>query len=981
MADNFNVLVWNVRGLNARARRNALREVCADANASIVSAQETKLETISPYDVSEMLGARFASYVFLPSAGASGGMLLACRGPDISCTLHHSGRFSVSALISGPGQPTTWCFTTVYGPQPEVDKVEFLDELRAIRAITACPWLIAGDFNLLLEAADKNKRIVNRRNMGRFRRFVDDMGLKDLTLHGRRYTWSNEQADPTLEKLDRVLVSADWEELFPFSFLQALSSDMSDHAPLHLASNALPRPRRRFHFENWWLRIPGHLDAIQAAWQCPIEVTNPYTRLDTLLRNTTRALQSWGDRRVGQVKEQLLVARELILRFDRAMELRELSEEEIAYRRQLKLKVLGLASLERTIIRLRSRLVFLKDGDANTRLFHLQCSHRTRKKHISSLEFQGRVAVNQDDKADLLYEYFMQVLGSSTDRPRHIDLAAIGIAQFDLSHLEHPFTEEEVWAAIKGLPHDKSPGPDGFTPEFYRAAWGIIKLDVMRAFDFFFHANRRQLHRLNGALITLIPKKVEAKAPGDYRPISLIHSFAKLVAKVLSNRLAPTLHQLVDINQSAFIKHRSIHDNFKLVELAAKALHRQRRSSLLLKLDISKAFDSVDWTFLLQVLQAMGFGERWREWISALVSTASTCILLNGDPGNKIFNRRGLRQGDPLSPMLFILVMETLHRLFASAIQQNVLAPSPVRAIRHQCSIYADDVVVFIRPTRQDLVTTREILNFFGDVSGLRTNLAKCQAVPIACSPEEMSLVPRFLQVPIHEFPITYLGLPLSVFPLRRTAFHPLIDKVATSMPTWKAALLNKAGRLTTVKAVMSATGIHTMIALKVPDWVIHEIDKRRRGFLWAGKSSATGGQCLMAWPTVCRPTELGGLGIPDLKVAAHALRLRWLWLQRTDQNRPWRDLELAFGADRAVSSMFHNSVDIELGDGQLSLFWADRWNGGNSPCVIAPDLCSQIRPGIRGSRTVAQALPGRAWIADIRGQLTVAMLEQYIYV
>lgn len=503
----------------------------------------------------------------------------------------------------------------------------------------------------------------------------------------------------------------------------------------------------------------------------------------------------------------------------------------------------------------------------------------------------------------------------------------------------------------------------------------------MRAFDFFFHANRRQLHRLNGALITLIPKKVEAKAPGDYRPISLIHSFAKLVAKVLSNRLAPTLHQLVDINQSAFIKHRSIHDNFKLVELAAKALHRQRRSSLLLKLDISKAFDSVDWTFLLQVLQAMGFGERWREWISALVSTASTCILLNGDPGNKIFNRRGLRQGDPLSPMLFILVMETLHRLFASAIQQNVLAPSPVRAIRHQCSIYADDVVVFIRPTRQDLVTTREILNFFGDVSGLRTNLAKCQAVPIACSPEEMSLVPRFLQVPIHEFPITYLGLPLSVFPLRRTAFHPLIDKVATSMPTWKAALLNKAGRLTTVKAVMSATGIHTMIALKVPDWVIHEIDKRRRGFLWAGKSSATGGQCLMAWPTVCRPTELGGLGIPDLKFAAYALRLRWLWLQRTDQNRPWRDLELAFGADRAVSSMFHNSVDIELGDGQLSLFWADRWNGGNSPCVIAPDLCSQIRPGIRGSRTVAQALPGRAWIADIRGQLTVAMLEQYIYV
>lgn len=183
----------------------------------------------------------------------------------------------------------------------------------------------------------------------------------------------------------------------------------------------------------------------------------------------------------------------------------------------------------------------------------------------------------------------------------------------------------------------------------------------MRAFDFFYETNQGQLHRLNGALITLIPKKPDARTPADYRPISLIHSFAKLVAKVLSLRLAPALHQLVDVNQSAFIKHRSIHNNFKLVELAAKALHRQKKRSILLKLDISKAFDSVDWSFMLHVLQAMGFGRRWRNWISALVSTASVTILLNGEQGNKINSRQGLRQGDPLSPMLFILVMEVLH--------------------------------------------------------------------------------------------------------------------------------------------------------------------------------------------------------------------------------------------------------------------------------------------------------------------------------
>lgn len=181
------------------------------------------------------------------------------------------------------------------------------------------------------------------------------------------------------------------------------------------------------------------------------------------------------------------------------------------------------------------------------------------------------------------------------------------------------------------------------------------------------------------------------------------------------------------------------------------------------------------------------------------------------------------------------------------------------------------------------------------------------------------------------------------------------------------------------VKVVMSATCVHTMIALCIPDWVIQEIDKRRRGFLWAGKPRASGGQCMVAWSAACRPLELGGLRIPDLRIAAYGLRLRWLWLQRTDLNRPWAELDLAFGKDPMIHSMFVTSIEVEVGDGNLALFWEDRWCEGESPVIAAPDLCRLVWPATRKNRTVAQALDNKAWIADISGRLTIPALLQYI--
>jgi hypothetical protein len=189
-------------------------------------------------------------------------------------------------------------------------------------------------------------------------------------------------------------------------------------------------------------------------------------------------------------------------------------------------------------------------------------------------------------------------------------------------------------------------------------------------------------------LMILLRKKEQPASMGDYRPISLIHSFSKLFTKCLARRLAPRLHEIVSPNQSAFIKGRSIHDNFRAVQLACRWLHARKFATVLLKVDIAKAFDSVSWPFLLEVLQHIGFPRRWTNWISVLLSTSSTRVILNGRPGNRITHARGLRQGDPISPMLFVIVMECLNSLIREADRRGALSPLPGRAISNRTSTW-----------------------------------------------------------------------------------------------------------------------------------------------------------------------------------------------------------------------------------------------------------------------------------------------------
>ncbi|KAK1620547.1 hypothetical protein QYE76_026064 [Lolium multiflorum] len=412
------------------------------------------------------------------------------------------------------------------------------------------------------------------------------------------------------------------------------------------------------------------------------------------------------------------------------------------------------------------------------------------------------------------------IVGTDLPCTQGFDWAEMGLPAPDLSELDVPFTLEELKTAVFDTPSDKAPGPDGFSAGFFKTSWGVVKDDLLRALNKFYDLNDPSFNSLNTAFYVLLPKNETPSTMSHYRPISLIHAFAKLISKVLSARLKPYMDELVSPCQSAFISGRSIQDNFLYVQNIAKHYHQTKTPSLLLKLDIAKAFDTVSWTYILDMLQARGFPVRWRNWIALLLRTASSKVLINGAPGRSIEHRRGLRQGDSLSPFLFDLAMEPLHRLLDLASGAGILSKLRGSKCTFRASLYADDVALFINPTLQDIQGLQDILTGFGRATGLQTNLAKSSITPISCDGIDTVGLAQNIGIPVISFPCVYLGMPLSIKKLTKADWQALLDKVDKYLATWKAKMMSKSGRLEMLNSVLSSLPVYLMTINDMPAWV-----------------------------------------------------------------------------------------------------------------------------------------------------------------
>ncbi|WJZ96627.1 hypothetical protein VitviT2T_015292 [Vitis vinifera] len=500
------------------------------------------------------------------------------------------------------------------------------------------------------------------------------------------------------------------------------------------------------------------------------------------------------------------------------------------------------------------------------------------------------------------------------------------------------------------MDRDKAPGPDGFTIAVFQDCWDVIKEDLVRVFPEF-HRSGVINQSTNASFIVLLPKKSTTKKISDFRPISLITSLYKIIAKVLSGRLKEVLHETIHSTQGAFVQGRQIMDAVLIANEIVDERRRSGEEGVVFKIDFEKAYDHVRWDFLDQVLEKKGFSPKWRKWMNGCLSSVSYAVLVNGSAKGWVKASRGLRQGDPLSPFLFTLVADVLSRMLLRAEERNMLEGFRVGRNRTRVSHlqFADDTIFFSNTREEDLQTLKSLLLAFGHISGLKVNLDKSNIYGINLDQAHISRLAETLECKASGWPILYLGLPLGGNPRAGGFWDPVIERISRRLDGWQKAYLSFGGRITLIQSCLTHMPCYYLSLFKLPASVAAKIERLQRDFLWSGIGEGKKDH-LVRWDVVCKPKEIGGLGFGNISLRNLALLGKWLWRYPREGSALWHQVILSIygshsnGWDantivrwshrcpwKAISQVFQEFSSFTrfvVGNGERIRFWEDLWWG-----------------------------------------------------
>jgi hypothetical protein len=296
------------------------------------------------------------------------------------------------------------------------------------------------------------------------------------------------------------------------------------------------------------------------------------------------------------------------------------------------------------------------------------------------------------------------------------------------------------------------------------------------------------------------------------------------------------MRKVISKVQSAFLPHRQILDGVLVVNELLDLAKRRKDKCLFFKVDFERAYDTVNWNFVEYMMVRMGFGEGWRRWIRACIFQSSMSVLVNGSPTEDFIVGKGLRQGDPLSPFLFLIVAEGLTGLMGKAVENNVFHGYKVsNSILFHTLQFADDTIIMGEDNWENLWTIKTVLRSFEIVSGLKVNFHKSKLYGINLDDSFLSASSSFLHCEVDSIPFLFLGIPMGANPRRKGTWAPIIDAMRKRLSVWNGRNLSIGGRVTLINFVLSSLPLYFFSFFKAPVCVLKDLVCIQRRFLWGG--------------------------------------------------------------------------------------------------------------------------------------------------
>nr|GEZ75293.1 hypothetical protein [Tanacetum cinerariifolium] len=504
---------------------------------------------------------------------------------------------------------TNLLVVSVYAPQALSKKRLLWDYISLLINRWAGDCIVMGDFNEVRCKEECMGSMFNVRGASGFNDFIADSSLIDVRLERYSYTWSHPSASK-MSRLDRFLVSDGLTSIFPNMSAICLDRHLSDQRPILLRDVVIDYGATPFRFYHSWLSWSGFDQFIISTWNSfSLEDNNGMVRFKKKLQLLKKEIREWVMNRKRQNMGRINEIKADLIDIDNTRELVQ-----------------------------KAKVQWAVEGDENSKFFHGILNKKRATLSIRGIMLDIVWVVDPTRVKEIFRTYFASRFNDPSDTNCKINYNFPNCLLPDqASDLECQVSNDEIRQAVWGCGEDKSPRPDGFTG-------------------------------CNSSFVSLIPKTLDPKFISDYRPISLIGCLYKVVTKILATRLSMVISGLISDVQTAFVPNRQILDGPFILNELLDWCKRHKHKAMVFKVDFAKAYDSIHWDYLLDVLRSFGFGEKWCSWIKGCLHLSMASVLVNGSPTAEFQIFRGLKQGDPLAPYRFILVMESLHFSFSRVV-------------------------------------------------------------------------------------------------------------------------------------------------------------------------------------------------------------------------------------------------------------------------------------------------------------------------